>query len=156
MTPRILPALGALLALGLAAPAAQATASCSFGTVVGVSFGSYDVFGASPNDSAGSISFSCLGVGASDTIVVDLSIGGGSSYLPRSMTSGAGVLAYNLFIDAARMAIWGDGIGATGHYGPVTPVSGVTVTIPVYGRVPAQQNVPVGSYGDTIVVTILY
>ncbi len=148
--------LAAALTAGLVAADARATTSCSFSTVVGVSFGSYDVFGASPVDAAGSLSFSCQGVGASDTIVIDLGRGNASSFAPRHLLHGGDQLYYNLYLDAARATIWGDGTNGTSHYGPVTPASGVTVTVSVFGRIPAAQNVPIGSYGDTIVATILF
>ena len=150
-----LPALGAALAACLCAGGAQATTSCSFNTVVGVSFGSYDVFASSPVDAAGSISFSCTGVGASDTIVIELSRGNAGAW-SRTLLHGSDALGYNLFLDAARQTIWGDGTSGTSHYGPVTPASGVTITVPVYGRSSAGQNVPIGSYGDTVVATILF
>ena len=155
MIPKLFTAIGAALVLLFSAGGARATTSCSFGTMVGVAFGSYDVFGTLPLDSAGSIGFSCQGVGASDTIVIDLSRGNATSFLPRQMLHGADHLSYNLFLDASRNVVWGDGTGGTSHYGPVTPPSS-TVTISVYGRVPALQNVPVGSYGDTVVATILF
>jgi spore coat protein U-like protein len=156
MTPKILPTLAAALATSLACPAARATTSCSFTSVVGVAFGSYDVFSLSPLDTAGSLTFVCSGVGPSDTVVIELSAGGAASFSPRSMASMGASLSYNLYLNAARTAIWGDGTGGTSRYGPVTPVSGVGVTVPVYGRVPAGQNVPIGAYADTITVTILF
>jgi spore coat protein U-like protein len=147
---------GAALAISLAPAAARATTSCSFTTVVGVAFGGYDVFGASPVDSAGSLTFVCYGVGGSDTIVIELSRGNASSFSPRQLVHSTSTLAYNLYLDAARTSVWGDGTGGTSRYGPTTPPSGSAVTVSIFGRVPAGQNVSVGSYGDTIVATILF
>src|SRR5579863_9468060 len=128
MAKKILPALSAAFAMSLAPSAAHATTSCSFTSVVGVAFGAYDVFALSPLDTAGSLTFVCTGVGASDTIVIDLSMGGGSSFTPRALAAAGSSLSYNLFLDAARTAIWGDGTRGTSHYGPMTPTSGVGVT----------------------------
>jgi spore coat protein U-like protein len=149
-------ALAAAAAATLAAADASATSSCSFTTVIGAAFGTYDVFASSPLDTAGSLSFTCTGVGAMDTIVVDLSRGGSSTYFSRQMSSGTATLSYNLYLDAARTIVWGDGASGTSHYGPMTPTSGVTVTVPVYARIPALQNAMIGSYGDTIVATIVF
>jgi spore coat protein U-like protein len=149
-------AVAAALAIALAAAEARATTSCSFTTAVGVSFGAYDVFDASPLDSAGSLTYMCTGVGASDTIVIDLSRGASSSFLPRQMLQGSTPLLYNLYLAAARTTIWGDGTGGTSHYGPITPTSGSAVTVTVYGRVFARQNVEAGSYSDTVTATILF
>jgi spore coat protein U-like protein len=92
----------------------------------------------------------------SDTILIELSAGGAASFSPRAMAGAGSSLSYNLYLNAARTTIWGDGTGGTSRYGPVTPVSGVGVTVPVYGRAPAGQNVPIGTYADTIVVTVLF
>ncbi len=142
--------------VALAAADARATTSCTFSTVVGVSFGSYDVFDVFPLDSAGGLTFVCQGVGAADTIVIDLGRGNAGTFLPRQMLGVGTALTYNLYLDAARSAIWGDGTSGSSHYGPVTPTSGIGVTVPIYGRVPARQNVAAGSYADTIVVTIVF
>jgi spore coat protein U-like protein len=62
-------------------------------------------------------------------------------------------LAYNLFTPPSFSTVWGDGSG-----GSQTQTNLVTRTNPwnatIYGRLPAGQNVPVGSYSDVITVTI--
>jgi spore coat protein U-like protein len=156
MTTKLFPALGAALTVALATTGACATSSCSFQTVVGVAFGSYDTFGGSPLDSAGSITFTCQNVGVADTIVIDLSRGNASGFFPRKMLRLGTAFLYNLYLDAARTVVWGDGTSGTSHYGPVNPPSGSPVTVSVYGRVPAGQNVAAGSYSDTIVATVLF
>jgi spore coat protein U-like protein len=148
--------LAAAAATALAAADASATTSCSFTMMTGAAFGTYDVFTTTPLDTAGSLSFVCTGVGSMDTIVVDLSRGGASTYSPRQMSSGSATLSYNLYLDAARTVVWGDGASGTSQYGPMTPTSGSTVTVPIYARIPALQNAYVGSYGDTIVATIVF
>jgi spore coat protein U-like protein len=145
-------ALGAAMLAAIAAPAPARAASCSFVSVSGVSFGTYDVFASGPTDSAGSLSYSCSG-GA--TVTITLSIGNAPSYAPRLLLKlGGATIDYNLYLDAARNTIWGDGLGATGEYGPTAPADGVTVTVPVYGRIPAGQDASVGAYTDTVTATI--
>jgi spore coat protein U-like protein len=141
----------ALLVLAWARPARAA--SCSFVAVSGVSFGSYDVFDVSATDSAGSVSYTCSG-GA--TVTMSLSIGSAPSYSPRQMLrmGGGGILDYNLYLDAGRSTIWGDGTSMTGQYGPNMPADGATVVVPIFGRVPAAQDATIGVYTDTITVTI--
>ena len=143
-------------AIGLVVVAASSTAraqTCSYVAAAGVSFGSYDVFAGGPTDSAGSVSYSCMG-GA--TVTITLSIGNAPSYNPRRMLrAGGGQLSYNLYLDAARTTIWGDGAGGvTAQYGPIMPADGVTVVVPIFGRIPAAQDVPVGVYTDSITATI--
>jgi len=144
---------GLILAALLIAPrSAAALGSCSFGSTVGVNFGASDVFNTIPTDSTGSLTYTCISV--LGTITIDLSRGSAPSYFPRQMRKGAETMSYNLYLDAARISVWGDGTGGTSHYGPVTPPLASPVTVTIYGRIPAGQNVSVGSYTDTITATI--
>jgi spore coat protein U-like protein len=145
--------LGLALAALLTAPRSDAAiSSCSFVSTVGVNFGAYDVFNTSPTDSTGSITYSCTSL--LGTITINLSKGSAPTYFPRQMRNGTDTLNYNLYLDAARVSVWGDGTGGTSRYGPVSPPLLSRVTVTIYGRIPARQNVRVGSYTDTITVTI--
>jgi spore coat protein U-like protein len=143
-----------VLALLLIARAAPARAQCVIDSVTGTAFGTYDTFSASPLDTAGAVIYRCL---VALTITIDLSTGSSAAYAARTMTriGGGGTLTYNLFLDAARLTVWGNGASGTVHYGPILGLlSGVTV--PIYGRVPARQDVATGDYSDTVVVTLNY
>jgi spore coat protein U-like protein len=63
-------------------------------------------------------------------------------------------LDYNLFLDANRTTIWGDGTGGSSRSGPIMPPLLTQVTVTVYTRIPARQNVRVGHYTDSITATI--
>jgi spore coat protein U-like protein len=147
---------GGILRIGLIAGmawAAAGTASaqwCWFRTVSGVAFGTYDVFSATPLDSTGTVSITCLLAG---NATVALSTGISGSFLQRTMRSGSQTLAYNLFLDAQRQTVWGDGTGGSSIYGPVSIILG-TRDLTIYGRVPARQDAGIGAYADTITVTI--
>src|SRR5438093_10809055 len=135
--------------------AAVATAgSCSFTSVSGVSFGSYDVFSGTATDSTGQVVYNCNG--GAHSVTIDLSKGNSGSYAQRYMLRSAEQLNYNLYLDAARTQIWGDTTGGTSHYGPTDPPSNTDVTVTIYGRVPAGADVSAGAYSDTITVTINY
>jgi spore coat protein U-like protein len=142
------------IVLGGLVSRAWAITSCTISTAGGVNFGTYNVLNATPLDSTGSLSFNCSNVNSGDTITIDLDKGSAASFTPRTLVGGGTALAYNLYLDAPRTTIWGDGSGGTAHYGPVTPADGTNVTVPVYGQIPSNQNVTAGSYGDTIGVTI--
>lgn len=148
-------ALATLVAEMLSSASAEA-ATCSITNAAGIAFGLYDVFSPFPVDSTGSVTYRCSGVTQNDLIYIHLSRGGSPSYLPRRLSNAGGPLSYNLFMDAARTQVWGDGSGGTVAYGPVQPADGVDVTLSVFGRIPAGQSVAVGTYVDTIVVTVLY
>jgi spore coat protein U-like protein len=136
-----------LSGLLVVATSVAGAAQCSL-TAVGVAFGSYDVFSTQDTDVAGTITVSCQ---SASTYSISLSPGSGS-LLARRLTNGSNLLAYNLFTDPQRLTIWGDG-----SQGTVTVNgSGTGASYTVYGRIPAAQNVYVGSYSDTIVVTVTY
>ena len=147
---RLVLALAAWAVVG--APAAACTVSST-----GVAFGAYDTRATGHDDSSGTISVACHpSVGAP---IVQLGTGQSGTYSTRAMSGGAWTLNYNLYVDATRTTIWGDGSG-----GSVSQtLSGGNVaggerrfSRTVYGRIPARQNVGAGSYGDTIVMTVTF
>jgi spore coat protein U-like protein len=133
-----------ILAATAAATAAHAAPSCHGISVTSLAFGNYNVYSATPLDSAGTISYSCPPPAVP---TVDMSAGGANSYSPRKMQRSAGgpdLLAYNIFVDAARTTVWISGVSVP---------SGNTLTVPFYGRIFPLQDVSVGAYTDTLVVT---
>jgi spore coat protein U-like protein len=142
-------------ALACVTPLPARAMTCTFGTVSSPAFGVYHVVATSPLDTTGSITYTCTGLVAA-VVTIDLSTGSGSSYSARTMKNGAASLGYNLYTDAGHHNVWGDGTGSTDHYGPVLVVLGAQQTLTVYGEVPALQHAKVGSYTDTIIVTINY
>lgn len=134
---------------------ARAT-SCSFTSVIGVNFGSYEVFATGANDSTGSITLYCSGVQPTDSFIIELGGGSSGSVADRQMVSGSLVLGYNLYLDATRTVIWGNGTNGTSSLGPLSIADQTPTTWTVYGRIPALQNVSAGSYSDTIVVTVQF
>lgn len=124
--------------------AAEAAPNCKSISVTALAFGNYDVYNATPTDSAGTITYSCPPP-TTPTVTIDagLAPSGGT----RRMTLGAGTdwLSYDIFTDAARTVVW----AAT----PVSVAAGNAVTVPYYARIYALQDSSVGSYTDTLVVT---
>jgi spore coat protein U-like protein len=145
-------AAAAFVAALLGGAGAARAASCTFSSVTGVSFGSYDVFSATPADGAGNIAYECTG-GA--TVTISLSRGNAPSFLPRLMLKPGGAsLSYNLYLDGGFSTVWGDGTGASAVYGPVSPPDNSIIMVPIFGRLPAGQDAQVGVYDDTITATI--
>ncbi len=58
-------------------------------------------------------------------------------------------LAYNIYLDAARTVVWGDGAGGT----QTLEVQNGDRSVSFYGRISAGQDVAAGPYSDAIVVT---
>jgi spore coat protein U-like protein len=138
-------ALAAILVFGQLAAAPAGAAGCSMG-IVNVVFGVYNTLSASSLDGAGSVSVTC---DVTSSFQIALNKGQGS-FAARQLQSGANVLYYNLYTDALRSLIWGDGTVGTA----LVSGSGTAATYTVYGRVPGGQNLPVGSYSDSITVTL--
>jgi spore coat protein U domain-containing protein, fimbrial subunit CupE1/2/3/6 len=128
---------------------------CSIGATP-VAFGSYDTLNPMPADSQGTVSYSC-GTHTERTpiknVQIEMSSGSSGTY-DRAMSGGADRLRYNVFTDAARQTIWGDGSGGTGVVRHSDPQNHQTYTVPVFGRIVAQQDVLPGAYSDTLIVTI--
>ncbi|WP_106439364.1 Csu type fimbrial protein [Yersinia pseudotuberculosis] len=57
-------------------------------------------------------------------------------------------VSYNLYTNATYSVIWDDVVGVS------QVATGQVVTIPVYGLVPAQSTPAVGTYTDTVQVTV--
>jgi spore coat protein U-like protein len=150
---RLVLAAAALSALFLISPsdaAAQLGTNCSISTT-GVAFGNYDVFAAGATTSTGSITYSCT-IGLS--VRIELGTGSSGTFAARTLRNGIDSLNYNLYRDSGFATVWGDGTAGTGVFTATTALAPGTVT--VYGRIPAAQNVSVGSYGDTVVATIVF
>lgn len=141
------------LSLGLAVALAwslPAMAVCTISTTA-VSFGTYNVFSAVDLDSTGTVTYRC---GTERNITITLNRGGAATFNPRQMLKGSEALNYNLYRDAARTTIWGDGTSGTQVYSDANPPNNQNVTVNIFGRIPAGQDVTAGSYTNTITATI--
>ncbi len=123
---------------------ANVVASCRIVSVTDVVFTDYDPTDPLPNDTGtGNFTFRCTR-GTS----YDLYIAG----IPREMTDGTYLLSYELYRDAARSSAWPSGLPGVGGASP----SNAPVTRNIYGRIPAEQDVGVGVYSQTVTITVEY
>lgn len=118
-----------------------------------MNFGDYDPTRnvvAAPLKSAASFTLRCS-KGSAATIL--LSNGLFASGGVRRMRTGVdSYLGYNLFRDPSRNSVWDES-------NPVQYVAGSSApqTFTIYGQVPAgQDNVSIGSYSDTITITVMF
>mgnify|MGYP001554342022 CR=1 FL=1 len=118
-----------------------------------MSFGGLESIPGPAVDSAGSVSVNCDGP-ASYLIRLDAGMHGNGQFVTRKMSrvQGSGFLDYNLYRDASRTLIWGDGTGGSSSVQGSSP--GAVETIPLYGRINAGQNLQVGDYSDIVTVTV--
>ncbi len=147
-------ALGlALAAILAAALSVEAQGTCKISTTP-VSFGTYNVFATTPLDTTGSVTYRCVPPVTGITIV--LSRGSSSTFSPRTLVKGTESLNYNLYLDAARTRIWGDGTGGTQVFSDPNPQNNQDVTVTIFGRILAGQDVSAGTYADTVTATITF
>jgi spore coat protein U-like protein len=135
-----------LLLAALAAPGQAQAQSCSVNTEA-VLFDSYDTLSPLPANGVGAVHVTCDGA-VPFSVGLGAGIAGGAT---RAMQSGTDRLEYGLYADPSRQIPWGDGATAPERSG-----SGPDAQLTVYGRIPARQNVPAGSYADSVVVTISF
>ncbi|MFC3125039.1 spore coat U domain-containing protein [Pseudoroseomonas globiformis] len=86
---------------------------------------------------------------------VALNLGTATTAAARVMagTVAGSTLNYALYRNSGRTDVWGDAAGTDTFSGTGT---GTTQTIPVYGRIPANQRPQPGLYTDTVTVTLTY
>jgi spore coat protein U-like protein len=144
--------LAAFLVLAGAGTAnARGEGTCSPASL-GIFFGS---FTGSEITSIGSIVLTCRGDGRLDYRVA-LSTGAGT-YDLRQMKQGANSLGYNLYSDSRHRQVWGDGTGNSSDVRGAVSLRRdnlQTVIVTVYAQLPAAPPPAVGTYSDTIVVTV--
>ena len=169
-TRSLLGAAAAILAVCYGAPASSATATTSLAVTATVAasctiaatpldFGGYDpivAHAAAPLDGTGTVAVTCT-TGSAATITLGQGAnpdGGSSDTVPlRRMTDGAAhYLSYSLYQDGSRSTIWGNTAGT----GLVVTGTGLADSRTVYGRLSAGQNVPAGSYSDTVIATVTF
>jgi spore coat protein U-like protein len=136
--------------------AAPPVGVCSVTPLGSINFGSYDVFSTIPLDSTGTIQILCDRTQPNVVIFIGPSSNSGG-FNPRKMirTGSTDLLSYNLYTDAGRTLTWGDGTGGTSDVTQKV-LKNTPLNVTIFGRIPASQNVYVGSYGETVTVTILW
>jgi spore coat protein U-like protein len=144
---RALAAAAGALALAAAPPAAAAP-DCR-ASVSQVDFGRFDY--KDGGDITGQLTVTCDRPTAFEVSATP----GYGSYRERTMLGrGDAVLRYNLYVDAARRRVWGDG-----EAGGTARIAGKSdgrkaVSYTIYGRIPGGQTVRPGGYRDTVKVSV--
>jgi spore coat protein U-like protein len=146
----MIPAAIAAAAIGVAA----AEANCTISTTA-VNFGTYNVFAAAPDDATGQITFRCTAP-RPPVVTIQLDKGGAPSFNPRQMRQGSEILTYDLYLDATRSTIWGDGTGGTQVFTQNSPLPNQNINVNVCGRIFAGQDVSAGTYTNTVTATIFF
>ncbi len=137
------------------AVSATVTTTCSISTTP-LAFGNYDPVAGTLVDATATVTVACTqGATATVTLGQGAHAGGGSTNdAPvRRMTSGANALSYALYSDSGRQTVWGNSaLTGVGYTAPSNAPNVMTV----YGRIGANQNIPAGTYTDTVVATVTF
>ena len=159
--PRLLAAiLGTALALLLAVPAGGDTSgfftsagACTVAAMPMV-FGQYDPLRHQDFVTVGMLQYRCSGTPR--RLTIGLTAGKSGSFKRRRMGHGKDGIIYNLYLDAANTQVWGDGTSGFQAYSVNSPPPNTEVSIPVYGRVFADQKASAGTYQDNVSVVVAY
>jgi spore coat protein U-like protein len=137
---------------------ASVTANCTISTSP-VAFGAYDPVSAnasSPLTGSGAVNVTCTS-GAATKVTLgqgsNADTGSTDAAPVRRLNDGStNYLSYQLYTDNGYSTVWGNTAGTgVAHTG-----TGTQTAITVYGSVAAGQNVPSGSYSDTVVATVTF
>jgi spore coat protein U-like protein len=123
-------------------------ASCTI-SATSLAFGNYTL---SQLDATSTLTLTCTS-GTAAAIGLNAGTGSGATVTVRKMTSAGNTLNYALYQDAGRTTIWGNTVGTDTVS---TTGTGAAQTITVYGRIPASQTSPIGSYADTVTATVTF
>jgi spore coat protein U-like protein len=148
------------LALCLAPGLGIGATSCSL-ALGNLAFGAYDVFGMASLDSSASLVVTCRRDGGAPNSTLAIAIGPSASsgtVANRRMQTGgsAEFLGYNLFRDATRTSLWGNTPGVDTLVQAISvPNNGsVQISATIFGRIPAGQDVRMGIYADSVMITV--
>ncbi|MBC7445253.1 MAG: spore coat protein U domain-containing protein [Polaromonas sp.] len=146
--------------------AGQVQAGCTASSS-GLAFGVYPTLGfagqlgSADVTSTASISIACQGMPAGSfyTLALGPSAAGsgnriGTRYLAN--TRGGDLMAFNLFTDANRTVVWGDGVTGALIRGTLD-AGGSHSSVAVYGKIPAgQSTLRAGSFLGSMTITLTY
>jgi spore coat protein U-like protein len=156
---RALISLALLLIAGAAhaqAPSAAAVAACRI-RILPLVYGSYHVLSAARTITVGQIQVRCPLVFPAG-VRIGISTGASGDYFDRVMVNGANQLHYNLYADAARTQVVGDGSAGTATLGSTSLARGGAglAVFRLYGAIAPNQAVPAGDYSDTLQVDVIF
>jgi spore coat protein U-like protein len=150
-------ARGIALALLFIAALPTQAATCTV-TAMALSMGNVDPLRNGSSESSGTITVACIGApGESVRYSLLLGAGGSGQFGSRRLWSAPGAgPRYNLYIDSARTQVWGDGTGGTVLMTDVLTLNGrgASRSHTVYARLAEGRDARVGTYSDSILVTL--
>jgi spore coat protein U-like protein len=126
---------------------------CTIGNAT-LAFGTYNPTAATAINMTSTVTLTCS-LGTPYNIGMSAGSGTGATTSSRLMTAGSTTLGYNLYRDSGYSLNWGNTVG-TDTLSGTSSTSALTNTITIYGQIPAGENAAVGSYTDTVTMTVTY
>jgi spore coat protein U-like protein len=153
----------ALLAVAFmaVAPATADAANCTV-SATGVAFGTYIPTATGPTGSTGTVTVTCSATSevVQYSIALDVGQNSGGSFSNRRLQNGTSSLSYQIYTDATRTTVWGDGTGGTSTVSDSYSCASCTNqsrSYTTYGRLPGQQfSASPGPHTDTITVIVTF
>jgi spore coat protein U-like protein len=138
--------------LSAAAQAQPQLLACNISTAPPMAFGSYNPLKFLDVDAQTSLSVRCTGLGAR---FLRISLGPGltGDVGNRALQRNGVKLYYGLYVNTGRTTAWGDGTAGTFVVQRLV-FAGSEFTLPIYGRIPQRQNIPIGLYSDSVIVRL--
>ncbi len=131
---------------------ANVNANCSV-TATALAFGTVDPL-SSQTDASSTVTVKCT-KNTAYSVGLDAGTTSGATVAQRKLANGTDTMDYNVYTAADHATVWGNSAGSwqTGTGAGM----GTSNDLTVYGRVASgQQNLAVGSFSDTVTVTVTY
>ncbi len=142
---------------GTASGTLSVTASVASVCIIGgatLGFGVYNPTAAVATTATTTVTLTCS-LGTLYNIGMSAGAGANATTTLRVMTATGGTLGYRLFRDVGLTLNWGNTVGTDTLSGTSSATSLIN-TINIYGQIPAGEAAAIGSYTDTVTMTVTY
>lgn len=149
--------LGIQIIIGAGCTVNNGSSNGSTNNFGSITFGSYPSLDNTIDaQSVGATAGSSFGIQCANSTNYNIALNNGLNSLSnqRRMTNGSAFVSYNLYQEAARSTLWGN--GSNGGVALAGVGNGANQEMVVYGRVPNQTTPATGTYQDTVQVTITW
>jgi spore coat protein U-like protein len=143
----------AATATGTLSVTASVSAVCIIGNAT-LAFGAYNPTSATAATANTTVTLTCS-LGTPYNIGMSVGAGSGATTNLRVMTATSGTLGYKLFRDSGYTLNWGNTVG-TDTLSGTSSASSLSNTINIYGQIPAGETAAIGTYTDTVTMTVTY
>ncbi|WP_277968047.1 spore coat protein U domain-containing protein [Sphingomonas echinoides] len=157
---RIVAAALLLTILGMVGWVGPAQAQSCAISAVPMAFGAYNPLTKAAVNTTATVTTTCTALIIAGTYSIAIGAGQGATPATRYLDNNGNRLNYQIYTDAARTRVAGDGVAGTSMVtGTIAPLVGLITasrTDTLYGTIAGGQSAVPGSYGDTIILQLTY